>query len=72
MFACFVVESGSVDVSIPILLNKSLSPYSELSLSIQCSSGLIYVNPSHIIMQPVPLGITIHSEFFIIMDGFAR
>ena len=62
----------SLDALIPVLLNENLSPYCDLTLSVKIATGSITVNPGHIIVQPVPLGITVHGEFLIVMEGFAR
>jgi hypothetical protein len=66
------VEPSSMDILIPVLLNESMSPYSELSLSAAHPSGSITVNPSHIVVQPVPLGITVQGEFLVTLQGFSR
>lgn len=67
-----VVQPGSLGVSLPLYLNESLSPYCELTLTVNIPLGVITVNPSHIVIEAVPLGITISVDFLIFMDGFAR
>ena len=67
-----VVQPGSLDVSLPLYLNESLSPYCELTLTVNVPFGYITVNPSHIVIEPVPLGITVSGDFLIVLDGFAR
>lgn len=68
----FLVRQGSTEASILLFLNGNLSPYCELSLSATLPVRTIDVNPSHIIIPPVPLGVTLNGEFLVIMDGFER
>lgn len=71
-FHTAAVCQGSVDVSVPLFLNACSSPYCELSLSATLPVGTITVKPSHIIVSPIPLGVMINRNFFVVMDGFGR
>ena len=62
----------SFDVTVPLLLNGNSVPYSELLLSVTLPIRAITINPKHIIMQTVPLGISYNTEFFVEFDGFLR
>lgn len=45
-------------------------PYCDLSLSANLASGSITTAPCLIVLDPVPVGVTIREEFLIIMNGF--
>ena len=45
-------------------------PYCELSLSATVAKGSITATPSHVVLNPVPLGVSVKEEFHIVMNGF--
>lgn len=67
---CFIAQHGSFTCLIPIFINGKPSPYGDLSLSATLPPGSLAVNPNHIIVHPVPLGITSNKQFLIMLEGF--
>ena len=64
---------GSFTASVPLIVNGNLAyPYRTLSLAAEVPTGRITVSPSHIVVQPVPLGVTLTAQFMVSIQGFSR
>ena len=66
-----IAHHGQFNASLPLYINGNTShPYRVLEFSGTMSSGRLSTSPSHIAIQPVPLGVTVEAQFFVILEGF--
>ena len=64
---------GSFSASVPLIVNGNIAcPYRTLSLAAEVPTGRITVSPSHIVVQPVPLGVTLTAQFIVSVQGFSK
>ena len=64
---------GSFSASVSLIVNGNLAcPYRTLSLAAEVPTGRITVSPSHIVVQPVPLGVTLTAQFIVSVQGFTK
>lgn len=66
----FIEKFGRYSENIPLLLNGMTAPYCSLSLDGSLLSSTITTVPRHLVLDPVPIGVTIMEQFLIVLNGF--
>lgn len=63
---------GNFSASIPLIVNQNVAqPYRLLELSAEVLPGTISVNPAHVVLQPVPLEVSLSAQFYVSVQNFA-
>lgn len=64
---------GNFDDKVPLILNGDVSrPYRNIELRASLPAGRISVNPGHIVVQPVPLRVSVIAKFTVYFEYFTR
>lgn len=68
-----LAHHGSFTANIPLILNGDVSkPYRSIELRATLLAGRISVNPESIVVQPVPLGVSLTVQFTVYVEYFTR
>ena len=68
-----IAHHGSFTASIPLILNGDISnPYRIIELRAILPAGRISVDPDHILLQPVPLQVSVVAQFTVFIEYFTR
>lgn len=64
---------GSFDDMVPLILNGDvIRPYRNIELRASLPAGTFSINPGHVMVQPVPLRVSVIAKFTICAEYFTR